>query len=195
MATAHVFVDYQNVHLSAFECFARYHEAKHDYLVHPARFADQVCAAWTTQHGEELTAEKITMYRGLPDPRKEGKANSRVLRQHSMWKRDTRVVVETRPLRYPRDWPDTRAQEKGVDVMMALAIVRCALAKSCDRIIVATRDTDMLPAIEMAEVENPGSIVIATWDGNSVLRTTPPVPTVQLGQQAFNKSRDTNIYS
>jgi len=194
VVTARVFIDYQNLHMTAWEQFSRYGEAKHDYLVHPVKFAERVAATWQADRGETLDVEKIALYRGLPDPRKERQMNSRVSRQHAAWKRDSRVEVNARPLRYPRDWPNERAQEKGVDVMLALAVVRCAISQSCDRIVVVTRDTDILPAIEMAEAEHPGSIIIATWDGSSILRPNVSVPTLRLNQQEFNRSRDTTTY-
>jgi uncharacterized LabA/DUF88 family protein len=196
MATAHMFVDYQNLHLTAWECFSRYGTPVHESLIHPAKFADRVAASWAAVNGAALDIQHIGIYRGLPDSRKESRQNSRVNKQHANWKRDTRVQVKARPLRYPRDWPDEKAQEKGVDVMLALDVVRCSLANSCDYIIVVTRDTDILPAIEMAEVEKPGAIIIATWDGSSsILRANPPVPTLRLGIQDYNRSRDTTHYS
>lgn len=194
MATAHMFVDYQNLHMSAHEQFARFHEPVYQSLVHPAKFADRVAAVWASESGETLVVDEIHVFRGLPDPRKQGTLNSKVSRHHSTWKRDGRVQIHTRPLRYPREWPDEKAQEKGIDVMLALGIVRCAIAGDCDRIIVVSRDTDLLPAVEMAEVERPGSIILATWDGSSILRPSATVPTIQLSQQEFNRSRDTTHY-
>jgi uncharacterized LabA/DUF88 family protein len=195
MTTAHVFIDYQNVHLSAWECFASYSTPRHESLIHPGKFADAVTAVWNEQNDDDLRAVRVFVYRGLPDPRREGRQNSRVNQQHSHWARDDRVTVNARPLRYPREWPDERAQEKGVDVMLALGVVRCAIDSECDRVIVATRDSDILPAIEMAEVEKPGSVIIATWDGGSVLRAGSSVPIVRLDKRSYNRSRDTNRYN
>ncbi len=180
MATAHMFVDYQNLHMSAHEQFARFHEPVYQSLVHPAKFADRVAAVWASESGETLVVDEIHVFRGLPDPRKQGTLNSKVSRHHSTWKRDGRVQIHTRPLRYPREWPDEKAQEKGIDVMLALGIVRCAIAGDC--------------AVEMAEVERPGSIILATGDGSSILRPSATVPTIQLSQQEFNRSRDTTHY-
>jgi len=194
VASAHLFIDYQNVHLSAWELFSPYGAPKHEFLVDPSRFATQVSAAWASESGESLEVSEIVVFRGLPDPRKEREMNSRVSRQHSAWRRDPRVRVNTRALRYPRDWPDERAQEKGVDVMLALAVVRCALAGDCDKVIVATRDTDILPAIEMASEEKPGCIMVASWEGGSVLRAGADVHLIRLDKNAFARSRDTRKY-
>jgi hypothetical protein len=71
--------------------------------------------------------------------------------------------------------------------------VRAALDQKHDRIIVATRDTDLLPAVEMAELEQPDSVILANWDGQSTLKTV--VPSVTLGRNEYNRSRDTRNYS
>lgn len=187
-----VLMDYQNVHKTAWECFTSYGTPVYEALIDPCKFADQVAHKWTAGSREDLTIETVLVFRGLPDPRKESSLNSRVSRQNANWRRDTRVTVTTRPLRYPRDWPDEKAQEKGIDVMLALALVRAALEGNHHRIIVATRDTDLLPAIEMAEVERPGAVILANWEGQSTLKST--VPSVTLGRSEYNKSRDTRDY-
>jgi len=117
-----------------------------------------------------------------------------VSRHHNSWERDTRVKINARPLRYPRDWPNERAQEKGVDVMLALGMVRCALDATCDRVIIASRDTDLLPAIEMCEAERPGCTIIATWETGSALRPEGGVDTLHMNRQAYNRSRDPHTY-
>ena len=70
-----------------------------------------------------------------------------------------------RPLRYPRIWPDAPSYEKGVDVELAVDIVSLALRDTCDVTVVASADTDLLPAIE--EVRRRTSVVVevAAWSG------------------------------
>ncbi len=53
-----------------------------------------------------------------------------------------------RSLRYPRNWPNERPQEKGIDVQLAVDLVRGYVAQEFDIGIVASTDTDLLPAIE-----------------------------------------------
>ena len=189
-----VLIDYQNVHKTAWECFTSYGTPVYEALIHPGKFADQAAWKWAAANGETLLVERVLVYRGLPDPRKERLLNSRVSRQNAAWRKDARVEVNTRPLRYPRDWPDEKAQEKGVDVMLALALVRAALDGKYDRIIIATRDTDLLPAIEMAEEEKPGSVILAAWDGQSTLKASLALPSVSMGAAEYRKSRDTGDY-
>jgi hypothetical protein len=51
-------------------------------------------------------------------------------------------------LRYPRNWPNEKPQEKGIDVQLAVDFVRGYVADEFDIGIVMTTDTDLLPAIE-----------------------------------------------
>lgn len=195
MVTARVFVDYQNLHMTAYEQFAAYSDKKPDYRVHPGRFANVVGASLANVLKDTVTVTRLDMYRGVPNPRREPRMSSLINREHAAWNVDPRVTINTRPLRYPRDWPDEKAQEKGVDVMLALGIVRAALDDETDYIIVATRDTDMLPALEMADDEKPGCLAIASWDGSSVLRLPGrQVHELSLGRSQFQQCRDTTRY-
>jgi uncharacterized LabA/DUF88 family protein len=78
--------------------------------------------------------------------------------------------------------------------MLALGLVRAALTDDFARIIVATRDTDLLPAVEMAEDEKPSSVILAAWDGQSALKLGLPLAGVSMGSSEYNKSRDTSDY-
>ena len=59
-----------------------------------------------------------------------------------------RVTVIARSLRYPPDWPMTRAQEKGVDVALAVDFVRMAILDEFDVGVIMSTDTDLRPALE-----------------------------------------------
>jgi hypothetical protein len=58
------------------------------------------------------------------------------------------VTIITRSLRYPSDWPQTRAQEKGVDVALAIDFVQMALLGEFDVGVIMSTDTDLRPALE-----------------------------------------------
>lgn len=62
------------------------------------------------------------------------------MRQCEAWKRDGAVVIP-RALRYPSDWPETKARQKGVDVELAID-------ESYDVGIIFSTDTDLRPALE-----------------------------------------------
>jgi hypothetical protein len=57
-------------------------------------------------------------------------------------------VVVQRPLRYPKAWPAEKAQEKGVDVALAVDCVMLAVTRSYDVGILVSTDTDLVPALE-----------------------------------------------
>lgn len=167
-ATAHLFIDYQNLHLSAHETFGGYQAPVHKSLVHPARFADEVQRARNALVHQQVDITKIHVYRGEPSSNQDAIAAARNKAQAAEWTRDPRVKMRTRTLRYPRDGGPAR--EKGVDVMLAIDLVRCSIAKEADVLILASRDTDLLPALEAAYDIDGSFVEVANWAGMSRLR-------------------------
>ena len=45
-------------------------------------------------------------------------------------------------------------QEKGVDVGIAIDLIRDAITKQCDKIVLVSSDTDLLPAVQIIKSEN-----------------------------------------
>jgi uncharacterized LabA/DUF88 family protein len=195
LTTARLFIDYQNLHFTAWECFTPYGSEVWQSLIHPGRFADQVSAARVARNFPDADIIGIHVYRGIPSRRHETTQNARVQRQASNWTRDRRVQMNLRPLRYPRDWPDSPSQEKGVDVHLAIDVVRAAMMKTADIVIVATRDTDIVPALEMVRESPDVSIELATWQGQSELKLKSRVRSVSLDKSAYSKSRDMTSYA
>lgn len=164
-----LFIDYQNLHLSVVDAFAPPGTPHHTTLIHPGLFGDALMQRRLAS--QRLgTLEKIHVYRGMPGQRQEPDMNARNRAQASNWTRDPRVTVYSRPLRYPSDWPNQRAKEKGVDVALAVDAVRCALSGEADMIIIASRDTDLLPALELADDLPNVDVEVCTWHGLSRLR-------------------------
>ena len=86
-------------------------------------------------------------------------------REGEAWKTDGLKVI-TRDLRYPRDWPETKAEEKGIDVALAIDAMTMAVNNELDVAILATTDTDQRPVLEAFQVlpgDSPPSIEVATW--------------------------------
>lgn len=97
--------------------------------------------------------------------------------QKAHWERDKRVTVTLRPLKYRYQYdgdghavrdpvtgikiPSGPPSEKGVDVMCALAIVRHALREDVDLVILASLDSDLVPAID--EVLSLGTAKVETF--------------------------------
>ena len=62
------------------------------------------------------------------------------------------------------------AREKGVDVVLAIHFVRAAIENRADTLILASRDTDLVPAVEMAVEFGKVQIETCMWENCSRLR-------------------------
>jgi hypothetical protein len=167
---AHLFVDYQNVHLTAHGVFGALGSPPHESLIDPGRLADAVDAerAATGRPGA-ITA--VSVFRGMPGADKEPDAYRRNQAQAARWTRDRRVSVTHRPLRYPPGWPGSPAREKGVDVLLAVSFARAALLRLADTLILASRDTDLAPALELAlEIPDGPLVEVCNWAPKGRLR-------------------------
>ncbi|MBI4569439.1 MAG: NYN domain-containing protein [Planctomycetes bacterium] len=77
------------------------------------------------------------------------------------------MKVITRILRYPEQWPKKKAQEKGIDVALAIDFVTLAIDKKYDIGVIASADTDLRPALEYL-VSRPSTFrppEVAAWQG------------------------------
>lgn len=123
---------------------------------------------------ESVSLAKVHVFRGSPSNAKEPVLYSVTQRQRAEWTRDARVHVTYRPLRYPSNWGHPtcieRAREKGIDVMVALELVQLAQFGQYDIVILASHDTDMEPALEMAAGVGRVKIETAGWQGSRRLR-------------------------
>ena len=145
-----VFMDYQNVHFSALEVFHPRGTRRSVGHVDPRRVADTIVA----NRLASSTLVGVRVYRGRPMPTRQAKAAEANDRQADGWDRDPLVTVVRRPLRYPRGWPQLPAQEKGIDVALAVDFVRLAIEGAYDVGIVFSGDTDLLPAMETVAAIN-----------------------------------------
>src|SRR5450830_2096128 len=105
------------------------------------------------KHGTPATPlrlDNVVVYRGLPSNAENPNAYRRNQAQKSEWTRDRRVEVNYRPLKY--NWANGHrvAQEKGVDVLVALDLVRSADRGGFDVLVLATHDSDLEPALAAA---------------------------------------------
>ncbi len=161
-----VFVDYQNVHGWARRQF---HPGNVDPAIghiSPLRLGQLLVAR--RKRSSELEGVRVgPAGRGLGDRDSSAAANDR---QTVEWERSGNVTVLRRPLRYPGDWPKTPAVEKGVDVALAIDLVRMTMTKACDAAVVVSSDTDLMPAIEMVYDFRLAHVEVATWSGANRLR-------------------------
>ena len=156
MTSVSVFIDYENTRFGAREIFGDPQRDPYTFgHVRPLRLG-----LLLKQLGEkvdparELTA--VNVYRGRPGPKSGPQAQAGSARQFAAWKSQSLVTVRSRPLRYqPTAWSmgrpaAWRAEEKGIDVMMALDIAIGARDDAYDVAVVVSADTDLAPAIEVA---------------------------------------------
>ena len=71
----------------------------------------------------------------------------------------------TQGLRYPPTWPTDPAQEKGIDVALAIDFVRLAITGAYDVGVMMSTDTDLLPALRFVYDHDLGVIhaAVAAW--------------------------------
>jgi len=190
-----VFIDYQNVHLSGHEIFCMREAPLEDCLVHPLRLAELL----VDRRAPGGTLEQVRVYRGRPNPQHQPVLAGYNDRQTSAWIRDPRVTVLRRMLRYPRDYGQPgcveRPREKGVDVHLAVDLVRLGLQRENDVAILCSRDTDLVPALEAVRDLHGPHVEVATWKGQSRLRLPGrPLWCHSLTQQDWDAVRDRTPY-
>lgn len=160
-----VFVDYQNVFATARRCFHQPRYRRSDGQIDPLALGELLVA----RRRRPSVLTEVRVFRGLPDRTREPMTHAANLRQVSRWTRSPVVHVVQRPLRYPRKWPVDPAQEKGVDVALAVDFVRLAAEGAYDAAILMSTDTDLLPALE-AVVAGGVHVEVAAWAGPAANR-------------------------
>jgi len=103
------------------------------------------------------------MYRGLPSSAKDPKGYGAARRQIAAWNKLPHVAVTARPLRYPRDYPASKPEEKGIDVQIALDFVMMAVRGEYDVGVLMSGDTDLLPALEEVIRLSHPTAEVAAW--------------------------------
>jgi uncharacterized LabA/DUF88 family protein len=100
-----------------------------------------------------------------------------------------------RTLRYPPGWPHEPAREKGIDVKIAIDFVRFVMEARFDVIILASHDTDLEPALDMAVDLKRAKIETVAWENCKRIRPqNQRIWHTYLDSAAFVKSRDRTIY-
>jgi uncharacterized LabA/DUF88 family protein len=160
-----VVIDYQNIHLTAHGFFAPDELPIHESLVEPGRFAERIVALRAQRLASAPVARlaSVRVFRGQPSNKHESFTYGISQRQRSQWTRDPRVEVNYRSLRYPADWPDTPSREKGIDVLVGVTLLELSLAGTYDVLILASHDSDLEPALEVAQRKGTSKIETAGW--------------------------------
>ncbi len=152
-----VFLDYQN---SWHGTRARFGNPDFDPPtvghVHPDLLGELLCEHGRTVDPQRLLSQ-VHVYRGRPGWQSHRDLRVAFDRQTARWTRLPGVSFHTRNMRYQATgWSTTGevtnwvGQEKGIDVLLALDLVRGARLDLYDVAVVVSGDTDLFPAIEEA---------------------------------------------
>lgn len=141
-----LFLDHQNAYNGAREAFCSPSDPRWAGQIDPLRLGELIASRGLVTRG----LKEVRVYRGRPDATLDPKSYGANLRQSEAQLRvgEGRVRVISRPLRYPLDWPKSRAQEKGVDVTLAIDFVQMAMLSEFDVGVIMSTDTDLRPALE-----------------------------------------------
>lgn len=159
-----LFIDYQNAYSGAREAFFQKNDFHSKGQFHPTLLGNNICGRDVTRMPRELG--EVRVYAGLPSSSREPRSYGARMRQISGWEK-LGITVVPRTLRYPRDWPSTPAQEKGIDVKLAVDLVMLKMQNAYDVGIVFSGDTDLLPALEavcdLAAADNSPFPEVCSW--------------------------------
>lgn len=158
-----VFLDYQNVYHRARDAFSSPAAPASEGQVDPLALGHLLASRVP---GGRMTGVRV--YRGRPSQRRDARSYSAHQRQTDRQVNlgGGLVSVISRDLRYPPDWPRRAAQEKGIDVALAVDFAMMAARRDYDVGILFSSDTDLVPALEAVlalRSDAPVSCDLAAW--------------------------------
>lgn len=143
-----LFIDRQNFYKGARRAFFSESDLHYYGQFHPVKLGMLLCSRSVS--GVVRTLKQVRVYIGRPDASKEPKTYSAHMKQCAAWQL-AGVEVVHRGLRYPPDWPISKAQEKGVDVALAIDFVAMAIDGDYEMGVIASTDSDLRPALEYVQ--------------------------------------------
>lgn len=161
-----VFLDYQNVYLFAHQRFSPPGSSPTTAHIDPLK----VGRLLVSRRNQESELVGVRVYRGQPNPFFQPESAAASDRQARAWMAAREVSVLRRQLRYPKAWPHLPAQEKGIDVALAVDFVRLAMQREYDVGILFSSDTDLLPALETVAELKLARVEVADWGKSLRLR-------------------------
>lgn len=161
-----VFMDYQNVHGWARRLFLPFGSEASDGQVFPLKIGELLA----TRRRRESELMEVRVYRGRPNPERQPGAAAANDRQTDMWERSDRVTVIRRNLQYPSDYPASRASEKGIDVAIAVDMIRLSMSGYMNTAILFSSDNDLMPAVEVLWGMPQCHVEVASWSGGHRVR-------------------------
>ncbi|MEX2158859.1 MAG: NYN domain-containing protein [Dehalococcoidia bacterium] len=158
-----VFIDAQNMYQGARTTFFGRSGSHTLGQFDPRKFGELVCQKAPVGGTDiDRALVDVRVYTGRPDSSKDPRSYGAHMRQSAAWEKRG-VIVRPRTLRYPFDWPSRPAEEKGVDVALAIDFVTMAVDGTYDIGVIASTDTDLRPAIEYVIEKTAASAEVAAW--------------------------------
>jgi hypothetical protein len=176
MTRVAVFIDYQNTYMGARRAFRMESDPSTSGQIYPRRLGIAV-----TSLGRGVDASRrleiVKVFRGEPSPLHSSKGQAACQRQLRYWAAQICVEPVSRPLQYSPAERDRlgnvtkwEAREKGIDVLIALAMVTGAVRDEYDVAVLMSVDTDLVPALE--QVRDAGKRAeVAAWSGSGASRS------------------------
>ncbi len=200
MTRVAVFLDYQNVYMGARLAFGSRQGHFTFGQTDPLRLGLLVTSAGSVVDPERRL-ETVRAYCGEPSALHSPKGQMACQRQVERWNADPRVHAVTRALRYQRTPGSTgfHAEEKGIDVLVALGMVMGAMRDEYDVAVLFSGDSDLLPAIEAVMSLGKRCEVVA-WRGRVArsVRLRPPKARIWchwLDERAYAAVHDPTDYT
>lgn len=158
-----LFIDDKNLYHGARRAFFSKDDPHYYGQINPIELGQLVCAQSSPVHKRNLY--QVRVYTGVPEATKEPKTYSAHIKQRAAWE-NAGVEVISRTLRYPDDWPSSKAEQKGVDVALAVDFVALAIDREYNVGIIASTDSDLKPALEYVsrKCNNKCHIEVVAWN-------------------------------
>jgi hypothetical protein len=195
-----VFVDYQNAYMGAREAFGYPTDPATVGQVYPRRLG-----VLLTDRGRQVDPERdleyVAVFRGEPSSRYSPKGQAACDRQVRFWRAQAAVRVTTRPLKYYPYLDDHGVErwaprEKGIDVLISLAMVVGAINDEYDVAVLMSCDTDLLPAIEQVRSLTGKRCEVASWRSRKALQVPrAPIWCHRLERSDYDMLEDTTDYT
>ena len=158
-----VFIDYRNVYEDFRRAFVSGRMQPTDGQFHPVALAQLIVKRGPAFETWRLAEARV--YTGHPATNREPKNAGAADRQIQVW-RDSGAIVQHRPLQY---LPNQPPRQKGVDVELAVDVVAMAHEKQYEVAIIASTDTDLVPAIEAVQryrgLERVPRVCVVSFEG------------------------------
>jgi len=160
MARIMLFIDVMNMYKSAREAFFSVGDparaGQFDPITLGHLIAQRPPVGW---HGGDRKLVGVRTYQGSPAQNQDRQGYAADRRHRATWERKG-VHVVSRPLTYR---PGEPTREKGIDVALAIDFVAKAVEGEYDVGVLASADTDLLPAVEYVVSKGLTVETVAWW--------------------------------